>query len=145
MLIVSDSRNPGAATTLSRANAVGGHSRQRALLTSDHIVTRGGRTYAAGMAMREPLLDPTGASERDVNTTLAPRPGSLRELTAGLLENTKPNAVPLLQAVGRELTERYGVREVRMFRKGYFGTPVEESVVQQMLHKCDFVVAGIGD
>jgi hypothetical protein len=95
--------------------------------------------------MREPLLDPTGASERDVNTTLAPRPGSLRGLTAGLLENTKPNAVPLLRAVGRELTERYGVREVRMFRKGYFGTPVEESVVQQILHNCDFAVAGIGD
>jgi hypothetical protein len=95
--------------------------------------------------MREPLLDPTGACERDVNTTLAPRPGSLRGLTAGLLENTKPNAVPLLRAVGRELTERYGVREVRMFRKGYFGTPVEESVVQQILHNCDFAVAGIGD
>jgi hypothetical protein len=95
--------------------------------------------------MREPLLDPTGASERDVNTTLAPRLGSLRDLTAGLLENTKPNAVPLLQAVGRELSERYGVREVRMFRKGYFGTPVEESVVQQILHNCDFAVAGIGD
>jgi hypothetical protein len=97
------------------------------------------------MAVREPLLDPTGVLGRDINTTLAPRPGTLRGLTAGLLENTKPNAVPLLQAVGRELTERYGVREVRMFRKGYFGTPVEESVVQQILHNCDFAVAGIGD
>jgi hypothetical protein len=95
--------------------------------------------------MREPLLDPTGDSGRDINTTLAPRPVALRDLRVGLLENTKPNAVPLLQAVGRELTERYGVREVRMFRKGYFGTPVEESVVQQILHNCDFAVAGIGD
>ena len=95
--------------------------------------------------MREPLLDPTGASERETDTTLTPRPGSLRGLTVGLLENTKPNAVPLLKAVGHELTERYGVREVRLFRKGYFGTPVEESVVQQMLHNCDFAVAGIGD
>jgi hypothetical protein len=95
--------------------------------------------------MREPLLDPTGVSERETDTALAPRPGPLRGLTVGLLENTKPNAVPLLRAVGRELTERYGVREVRLFRKGYFGTPVEESVVQQMLHNCDFAVAGIGD
>jgi hypothetical protein len=95
--------------------------------------------------VREPLLDPTGDSERETNTTLMPRPGSLRGLTAGLLENTKPNAVPLLQAVGRELTDRYGVREVRMFRKGYFGTPVEENVIQQMLRNCDFAVAGIGD
>jgi hypothetical protein len=51
----------------------------------------------------------------------------------------------LLHAVGRELREKYGVREVRMFSKSYFGTPVEESVVQQMLNNCDFAVAAIGD
>jgi hypothetical protein len=95
--------------------------------------------------MREPLLDPTGDSERDTNTTLAPRPQSLKGLTVGLLDNAKPNGAVILRAVGRELQERYGVREIRMFRKGYFGTPVEESVVQQMLHNCDFAVAAIGD
>jgi hypothetical protein len=95
--------------------------------------------------MREPLLDPTGDSERDTNTTLAPRPQSLKGLTVGLLDNSKPNGAVILRAVGRELQERYGVREIRMFQKGYFGTPVEESVVQQMLHNCDFAVAAIGD
>jgi hypothetical protein len=95
--------------------------------------------------MREPLLDPTGDSGRDTNTTLAPRPQSLKGLTVGLLDNAKPNGQVILRAVGRELQERYGVREIRMFRKGYFGTPVEESVVQQMLHNCDFAVAAIGD
>jgi hypothetical protein len=95
--------------------------------------------------MLEPLLDPTGDSERETNTTLAPRPQSLKGRTAGLLDNTKPNGAVILRAVGRELKERYGVNEVRMFQKGYFGTPVEESVVQQMLHNCDFAVAGIGD
>jgi hypothetical protein len=94
---------------------------------------------------REPLLDPTGDSGRDTNTTLAPRPQSLQGLTVGLLDNTKPNGAVILRAVGRELQERYGVREIRMFRKGYFGTPVEESVVNQMLHNCDFAVAAIGD
>ena len=63
----------------------------------------------------------------------------------GLLDNTKPNGKTILEAVGRELTEHYGVREVRMFAKSYFGTPVEESVINQMLHNCDFAVAGIGD
>jgi hypothetical protein len=95
--------------------------------------------------MREPLLDPTGDSERDTNTTLAPRPQSLKGLTVGLLDNAKPNGAVILRAVGRELQERYGVREIRVFQKGYFGTPVEESVVQQMLHNCDFAVAAIGD
>ena len=94
---------------------------------------------------REPLLDPTGDSERATNTALAPRPQSLQGLTVGLLDNTKPNAAVVLRAAGRELRERYGVRESRMFRKGYFGTPVEESVVNQMLHNCDFAVAAIGD
>ena len=68
------------------------------------------------MSIRERLLDPTGDSERDTNTTLAqPRPQSLRGLTVGLLDNTKPNGITILEAVGRELTEHYGVREVRMF------------------------------
>jgi hypothetical protein len=66
-------------------------------------------------------------------------------MTVGLLDNTKPNGAVILRAVARELQERYGVREIRMFRKGYFGTPVEESVVNQMLHNCDFAVAAIGD
>jgi hypothetical protein len=96
--------------------------------------------------VREPLLDPTGDGDQGTDTSLAmPRPQSLRGLVAGLLENTKPNATVLLRAVGRELREKYGVREVRMFSKSYFGTPVEESVVQQMLHNCDFAVAAIGD
>jgi hypothetical protein len=95
--------------------------------------------------MPEPLLDPTGDSERDTNTSLAPRPQALKGLVAGLLDNTKPNGATILRAVGRELQGRYGVREIRMFAKGYFGTPVEESVVQQMLHNCDFAVAAIGD
>ena len=94
---------------------------------------------------RERLLDPTGESDLATNTQLRPRLRSLRGLRVALLENTKPNGAVLLQHVGRELQENYGVREVRMFRKGYFGTPVEESVVQQILRDSDFAVAGIGD
>ena len=94
---------------------------------------------------RERLLDPTGESDQATNTQLRPRLSSLHGLRVALLENTKPNGAVLLQHVGRELQENYGVREVRMFRKGYFGTPVEESVVQQILHNSDFAVAGIGD
>jgi hypothetical protein len=95
--------------------------------------------------MREPLLDPTGDGDRGTNTSLAPRPQTLKGLTVGLLDNTKPNGSVILRAVGRGLQEKYGVREVRMFAKSYFGTPVEESVVQQMLNNCDFAVAAIGD
>jgi hypothetical protein len=95
--------------------------------------------------MQEKLLDPTGASERGVDTTLAPRLGSLHGLTAGLLENGKPNASVLLSETGRELRRAHGIRDVVLYQKGYFGTPVEESLIQRILHHCDFVVAGIGD
>jgi hypothetical protein len=95
--------------------------------------------------VREKLLDPTGASERAMDTALAPRLRSLRGLTAGLLENGKPNAAALLTETGRELQDRYGIRDFTLFRKGYFGHPVEESLIQRILHNCDFAVAAIGD
>jgi hypothetical protein len=95
--------------------------------------------------MREQLLDPTGASDRAVDTTLAPRLRSLRGLTAGLVDNAKPNASVLLSQTARELRRGYGIRDFVMYQKGYFGTPVEESLIQKILHNCDFAVAGIGD
>jgi hypothetical protein len=97
------------------------------------------------MSARERLLDPTGFDERSADTTLAPRPASLRGLRLGLLENTKPNAAVMLASVGRELQRRHGAQAAVMFSKSYFGTPVEESLIQRILHNCDFVVAGIGD
>ena len=95
--------------------------------------------------MREKLLDPTGTTDRAVDTTLAPRLRSLRGLTAGLLENGKPNAAALLTEAGRELQDRYGICDFKLFRKSYFGHPVEESLIQRILRHCDFAVAAIGD
>jgi len=99
----------------------------------------------ADMAGRERLLDPTGDSDRAADTTLTPRLRSVRGLTAGLLENTKPNAAKLLAAVGRELQSVHGLRASIMYTKSYFGTPAEESLIQRILRNCDFAVAGIGD
>jgi hypothetical protein len=95
--------------------------------------------------MREHLLDPTGASDQAVDTTLTPRLRSLHGLTAGLLDNAKPNASVLLSETARELRRGHGIRDFVMYQKGYFGTPVEESLIQKILRNCDFVVAGIGD
>ena len=97
------------------------------------------------MAGREKLLDPTGDNDRAADTTLAPRLHSLRGLTVGLLENAKPNSAALLAAVARELQRAHGLRASVMFTKSYFGTPAEESLIQRILHNCDFAVAGIGD
>jgi hypothetical protein len=97
------------------------------------------------VAGREELLDPTGDSDRAIDTTLAPRRRSLGGLTAGLLDNAKPNAAATLSAVGRELQRLHGLRASVMYTKSYFGTPAEESLIQRILHNCDFAVAGIGD
>jgi hypothetical protein len=97
------------------------------------------------VAGREELLDPTGDSDRVVDTTFAPRRRTVRGLTAGLLGNGKPNAAATLSAVARELQRRHGLRASVMYTKGYFGTPAEESLIQRILHNCDFAVAGIGD
>ncbi len=97
------------------------------------------------MPKRETILDPTGFGDRSADTTLAPRLTSLRGLRVGLLENTKPNAAPLLSNVGRELQRQHGAAAAVMFAKSYFGTPTEESLIQRILHNCDFVLAGVGD
>ncbi|HEV2780101.1 MAG TPA: hypothetical protein VGX25_11970 [Actinophytocola sp.] len=97
------------------------------------------------MAEREPVLDPTGDDERTVNLTLAPRPRGLRGRTAGLLDNGKPNAALLLTEVARQLRQRHDIRTWVTYTKGYFGTPVEQSQIQQILENCDFAVAGLGD
>jgi len=97
------------------------------------------------MAEREPVLDPTGDDERTADLTLAPRPRSLRGLTMGLLDNGKPNAALLLTEVARQLRQRHDIRAWVTYTKGYFGTPVEQSQIQQILANCDFAVAGIGD
>lgn len=97
------------------------------------------------MTEREKLLDPTGFDERAADGTLAPRPAGLRGLTVGLLDNTKPNAEVLLERIGAELKSRYGVGEVRMYAKGYFGTPVEDDLLKQIAQDCDVVVTAVGD
>jgi hypothetical protein len=93
----------------------------------------------------ERLLDPTGDGDGMTDLTLAPRLRSVRGLTVGLLDNTKPNASVLLSEVAAGLQKEHGLRASVMYPKGYFGTPAEESQIQRILRNCDFAVAGVGD
>ena len=103
------------------------------------------RRQVVDVVERERLLDPTGDDERATDVTLAPRLRSLRGLTVGLLENGKTNAALLLTEVARQLHEAHDLRTWVVYTKSYFGTPVEESQIQQVLRNCDFAVAAIGD
>lgn len=97
------------------------------------------------MPERERLLDPTGFDEQAADGTLAPRPGSLRGLTIGLLDNTKPNAAGLLWHVAAELRDRHGAGEARRYAKDYFGTPMKDDVLKQLAAECDVVITAVGD
>ncbi|WRL62862.1 hypothetical protein U6N30_23705 [Blastococcus brunescens] len=93
----------------------------------------------------ESILDPTGVADQSADTTLAPRLASLRGATLGLLDNGKPNGAALLSEMGVVLKERYGVKDVLMFTKPYFGTPVEPTQTQRIFEECDFAITAIGD
>ncbi|MBB3082927.1 UGSC family (seleno)protein [Geodermatophilus sabuli] len=92
-----------------------------------------------------PLVDPTGRRNKAADSTLAPRPTSLRGLTVGLLDNTKPNATALLTAIAGELRQRYDVAEPRSYVKDYFGTPAEPELIERIVRECDVVITAIGD
>lgn len=97
------------------------------------------------MPTYELLLDPTGMSDGALDNTLSPRPVSLRGLTIGLLDNTKPNATLLLQEIAAELQEHHGAGEARLYTKDYFGTPVGSSLLAQIAAECDVVITAVGD
>lgn len=93
----------------------------------------------------EPLLDPTGATERDSDSTLSPRPVTLKGLTVGLLDNTKPNSMLLLDEIAADLTRDHGIGEVRRYVKEYFGTPVGDELLGRIAAEVDIVITAVGD
>lgn len=96
-------------------------------------------------ASGEVILDPTGDADLATDTTLAPRVSSLRGKTLGLLDNGKPNGSVLLSEVGRHLQEEYQLGDTYMYTKSYFGTPVEEPLIDSIRAECDIAAAAIGD
>lgn len=91
------------------------------------------------------ILDPTGGVERGEDRALSPRPVMLHGATLGLLDNGKPNAALLLEEVGRQLSERFRLQDVKAFTKDYFGTPVERTQVERIVASCNFAVTAVGD
>ena len=95
-------------------------------------------------AMIEPILDPTGGRELAENAVLAPRAGTLRGATIGLLSSSKHNSDALLHDVGQLLRER-GAAELVVDTKPHFGAPVADDQIAQLKTRCDAVVTAIGD
>lgn len=101
--------------------------------------------------MPNAILDPTGSATATTTAAdrpaapRAPRRASLRGARVGLLINTKQNAAPFLQEVGRLLVERYGVSSVTERTKRNFAVAEPEEVIKEMAAAADVIVTGVGD
>ena len=101
--------------------------------------------------MPNAILDPTGptggtsTAAAKEKAPRAPRRHDLNDATVGLLVNTKQNAAPFLDEVGRLLTERHGTRKVITRTKVNFAQPESEDAIKDMAAACDVIVTGIGD
>ncbi|MGO1184248.1 MAG: UGSC family (seleno)protein [Micrococcaceae bacterium] len=102
--------------------------------------------------MKDIILDPTGSrttfpeGHRHAESTLAPRPESLRGQRIGLLDNTKHNALLLLTTVGEILVRDHGAADVSIVEtKRNFSVPVDDEIVSRYREHCDVVITGVGD
>ena len=98
--------------------------------------------------MPYPSLDPTGttaALPRAPWPPRAPRRRDLRGATVGLLVNTKQNAAPFLDEIGRLLMQRHGAQAAMARTKVNFAAPAPEELVKEMQAACDVIITGIGD
>jgi hypothetical protein len=88
------------------------------------------------------LLDPRGVPQQGTYN-LAQRPTTLQGVTFGILSNSKPNGDLLLQAIGKELAERFDFEEVIYRHKG-ISSPSTGDVMAD-LAQCDIVLNAVGD
>ena len=97
--------------------------------------------------MPNAILDPTGSVTSKTATAAAPRarrPVSLNGARVGLLINTKQNARPFLEEVGRLLAEKYDVTLTER-TKVNFAVPEPDEVIKELVAGSDVVITGVGD
>jgi len=98
--------------------------------------------------MPNAILDPTGATtlrRARPAATRAPRRAGLSGATIGLLVNTKQNAAPFLDEIGRLLVAQHGAKGTLTRTKVNFAAPAPEELVKEMTSECDVIITGIGD
>src|SRR5260370_18243647 len=96
--------------------------------------------------MPYPTLAPTGTTRvAKPKAPRARRPASLKGASVGLLVNTKQNAAPFLDELGRLLIQRYGATSVMARTKVNFAQPAPDELIKEMAASCDVIITGIGD
>lgn len=90
------------------------------------------------------LVDPAAEVETK-HEALAPRLASLKGKRVALIDNTKHNVEPYLDATRKLLEQRYGVAGVEYYRKYSASVPTPPEVLDRLAQSCDALVHGIAD
>jgi hypothetical protein len=90
------------------------------------------------------MPDPVGHAETAA-AALAKRPPRLAGAVIALLDNSKPNAGVLLDAIGAELRDRHGVREVRRWGKPAASHGAAPALLDEIAATCDAVLTASAD
>ena len=90
------------------------------------------------------LFDPTTAPAARA-LTLAPRPGGLKGLRLGLVDNTKFNSDTLLQKLAERLATRHQMTVTATNRKRSPSHEIDEAGIRALRAQSDLVISGIGD
>lgn len=97
--------------------------------------------------MPNAILDPTGATrvQKKAAAPRAARRSSLAGARVGLLINTKQNARPFLEEVGRLLAEEHGAVITTRHTKLNFAAPESQEVIKDLAAQAEVIVTGVGD
>ena len=91
------------------------------------------------------LIDPIGKSAEAPSRLSQRRFSDLDGKTIGLLDNGKPNANRVLDAIAELLQERYQVKEIIRLRKNNVSAPAPQAIMEELAEKADVVIVGVGD
>src|SRR5262249_33228045 len=89
------------------------------------------------------LVDPTIPMPQRDRVAYAPRPGDLKGLRIGVVENTTVSADAVLGILARNLETAYGMKMGVLVHKAQ-RAPLKSSQVAEVKDKTDFVITGIG-
>lgn len=92
------------------------------------------------MRVFSPIGRPRSAS--GVSLTAIP---DLSGLTIGVLDNTKPNARQIMEAIARHLIDERGAAEVIIERKRSAAEPASPEIIRRLSGAAHLVFAGSGD
>ena len=90
------------------------------------------------------IVAPEGVVRSEVER-LAPRVKTLNGVVLGILDNAKPNADEMLDAIAERLVADNGVARVVRFSKNVSGVPAKTESIKALAAECSVVITGSGD